>query len=88
MAIFLYLLDASLASEESFNELKQTLASPLVKFLVWGTLSLLAYHVAAGIKHMIADVGYGESLEGGILGAKITVVVALVLMAMAGIWIW
>jgi succinate dehydrogenase / fumarate reductase cytochrome b subunit len=88
MAICLWLLDASLASEESFNELKQTLASPFVKFIVWGIVSLLIYHAAAGIKHLIADAGIGETLEGGILGARITVVVSVVLIVLAGMWIW
>jgi succinate dehydrogenase / fumarate reductase cytochrome b subunit len=88
MAIFLYLLDASLASEASFNELKHTLASPFVKFIVWGIVSLLIYHAAAGIKHLVADAGIGETLEGGILGARITIAVSVVLIVLAGIWIW
>ncbi len=88
MALFLYLLDASLASEASFADLKSTLTNPFVKFMVWGVVSLLLYHVAAGVKHLIADLGIGESLEGGILGAKATVAVSIFLIVLAGLWIW
>jgi succinate dehydrogenase / fumarate reductase, cytochrome b subunit len=88
MAIFLYLLDASLASEASFEELKQTLGNPLLKFVVWAIVSALIYHAASGVKHLVADVGIGETLEGGILGAKIVIAVAAILIVMAGLWIW
>lgn len=88
MAVFLYVLDASLASEQSFNELKLDLASPLYKFVLWAIVAGLIYHAASGIKHLFGDAGVGETLEGGILGAKIVVAVAAVLIIVAGIWIW
>ena len=88
MAVLIWVLDASLASEASFIELKQTLASPLYKFVIWAILSGLIYHATAGIKHMVAEAGIGESLEGGILGARITLLVSIVLILMAGMWIW
>jgi succinate dehydrogenase / fumarate reductase cytochrome b subunit len=88
MAVFIWALDASLSSEASFNELKQTLASPLSKFVIWAIVSGLIYHAAAGIKHLVADVGIGETLEGGLLGAKITMLISIVLILMAGMWIW
>jgi succinate dehydrogenase / fumarate reductase cytochrome b subunit len=88
MAVLLWALDASLASEASFNELRQTLASPLSKFVIWAVVSGLIYHACAGIKHLVADAGIGETLEGGILGARITLVVSIVLIICAGLWIW
>lgn len=88
MVVLLCALDASLASEASFNELKETLASPLSKFVIWAVVSGLIYHAAAGVKHLVADFGHGETLEGGILGAKITLLVSGVLILLAGIWIW
>ena len=89
MLILIWMLDASLESEESFNQLKDTLSSPLVKFIVWGILSALAYHTIAGIKHLIMDMGIGETLEGGIMGSKITVVLSgAIIIAIAGWLIW
>ena len=88
VGILLWMLDASLASEESFDALKETLASPIAKLIVWGILAALAYHLLAGVRHMIMDFGIGETLEGGVLGAKIVMVGAVVLIILAGVWVW
>lgn len=87
-ALLIWLLDASLASEESFTSLKQTLQSPLCKFLVFVALAALAYHLVAGIRHLIMDFGIGESLEGGRMGAQLVLVVAAILIVVMGAWIW
>ncbi|TVZ39538.1 succinate dehydrogenase subunit C [Alteromonadaceae bacterium 2753L.S.0a.02] len=86
--VLLYMLDMSLSSEESFAELKEFLAFPLVKIILWAVLAALAYHFVAGVRHLIMDLGIGESLEGGKLGAKISLVLAGVLIIATGVWIW
>ena len=48
----------------------------------------LIYHLVAGIRHLIMDLGIGESLEGGVLGARIVLGVAVVLIVIAGAWLW
>lgn len=55
LVVLLYGLDMSLASEESFEELKACLASPLAKLVIWGLLSALLYHLVAGIRHLFMD---------------------------------
>jgi len=86
--ILLWMLDMSLSSEQSFNALKTALQAPLSKFIVWAVLAALAYHLVAGIRHLIMDMGVGETLEGGKRGATIVVVVAIVLIILAGLWVW
>lgn len=88
VAVLLCLLGTSLGSEEGFNQVKTWMATPVVKLIVWAVLSGLAYHTAAGVKHLIMDMGIGESLEGGVLGAKLTLVIAAVLIVLAGVWVW
>ena len=88
IAVLLWMLDASLASEESFVALKEGLSNPVFQFVLWGTLAALVYHLVAGVRHLIMDFGIGESLEGGQVGAKIVVFVAVVLIALVGAWIW
>ena len=56
--------------------------------MLWGVLSALLYHLVAGIRHLLMDAGLGESLEGGRLGAKILIVIAVVLIVLLGVWIW
>jgi len=84
----LWLLDASLASPEGFASVKSMLASPLVKLVLWASLAALAYHLVAGIRHLIMDLGVGESLEGGTVGAKVVAALAVILILFAGAWLW
>lgn len=86
--MLLYGLDKSLASEQGFAEVKECLTSPLAKFVVWGLLSGLMYHLTAGIRHLIMDLGIGETLEGGKLGAQLVFVISAVLIVLMGVWIW
>lgn len=88
IAILLFLLAESLRSEQGFGNVQQWLTSPLVKFVVWGVVAGLLYHLVAGIKHLIMDTGVGETLQGGINGARLVVVVSVIAIIAAGVWIW
>jgi succinate dehydrogenase / fumarate reductase cytochrome b subunit len=88
VAVLLWMLDSSLSSEEGFAAVQDALASPVCKFIIWAVLAGLAYHLAAGVRHLIMDCGVGESLEGGRLGAKLALVSAVILMVLAGVWVW
>ena len=85
--VLIWMLDLSLASESSFNELKATLSQPLVTFIVWAVLAALGYHSAMGVRHLIMDIGIGESLEGGRRGAWIAAAVAVILIISAAGWL-
>lgn len=88
VAVLLWMLQTSLSSPEGFESIANTLASPLCKFVLWVVLAALAYHTVMGIRHLIMDFGIGESLEGGKRGASIALVIAFVLIVLAGVWIW
>ena len=88
VAVLLWMLDASLASEQSFADLKECLQGPLAKTVLWLVLAGLAYHTVAGFRHLIMDIGVGETLESGRLGAKLVFVFSFVLIALAGVWVW
>lgn len=88
VALLLWMLDASLSSKEGFAAVQDALANPFCKFIIWAVLAGLAYHLVAGIRHLIMDCGVGESLEGGRLGAKLVLVSAVILMVLAGVWLW
>jgi len=87
-ALLIWALDASLKSPESFASLQECLASPLVKFAMWAVVSGLIYHSVAGVKHLIMDMGIGETMEGGIMGSRIVIATSVVLILLAGLWIW
>lgn len=81
-------LESSLESPEAFDGVKEMMSGFFAKLIAWGIVSALLYHLVAGCKHLLMDVGIGETLEGGTLGAKITLAVSIVLILMAGVAIW
>ena len=82
------LLELSLQSESGFALVLELLDNVIVKFGAWAVLSGLLYHLIAGIKHLIMDLGYGETLKGGFIGACITLALSAVAIITAGVWIW
>ena len=89
VALLLCVFDASLESEQSFQSLKESFASPLIQFVLWAALAALAYHFVAGIRHLIMDLGFGEdSFESGRRSAWVVVVVAILLMVAISGWIF
>ncbi|HWV15244.1 MAG TPA: succinate dehydrogenase, cytochrome b556 subunit [Cellvibrio sp.] len=88
MAVLLWLLDSSLDSQESFAAVREISSNLVFKLVLWAVLAGLAYHTVMGIRHLIMDFGVGESLKGGQLGAKIALVLAIILIALAGVWLW
>lgn len=88
LPILLWMLDRSLASEESFADLQALLGTALMRLVVWGIVAMLIYHLVAGIKHLLMDLGIGETLEGGRKGAFLVLAVSAVLILLAGGWIW
>lgn len=88
IAVLLYLLDLSLSGPEGFAEAASLLGAPLARFVLWVVLAGLIYHAAAGVKHLLMDLGIGEGLESGILAARITFGVSAALIAATGVWLW
>ncbi len=86
--LLLWLLASSLQSAQSYAELQETLTSVGAKFAIWLVLAALIYHSVAGVRHLIMDLGIGEDLEGGVLGAKFTLICSVILALLAGLWIW
>lgn len=86
--LMVWALDMSLASEASFNELVGILSSPLAKLIVWGIAMAMSYHTLAGLKHLVADLGYGEELDQGILMSRLVFIGAAIAAVAWGIVIW
>ena len=81
-------LSLSLSSSQDFDDLHLFLSSPFMKLLIWGGLSAFIYHFMAGIRHLLMDMHVGEALESGRLSAKLTLASSIILIILAGIWVW
>lgn len=88
LPFLLWLLDQSFNSSTHFLNLQANLSEPSMKWLIWILLAALFYHLIAGIRHLLMDLHRGDSLQGGRLGAKLTIVIATVLTLIAGVWLW
>ncbi|WP_308422559.1 succinate dehydrogenase, cytochrome b556 subunit [Marinomonas sp. BSi20414] len=89
LAFLFYAFDLSLESQEGFDQVVNALqTSFLAKFIIWGVVSALMYHFVAGVKHLFMDMGYFEELESGRSAAIANIAIAVVLIVLAGVWIW
>lgn len=92
--LFLYIpfliwaLDLSLSSGEHFQKLLSNLDSVLMKFLMFILLASLIFHLVAGIRHLLMDMGIGETHRGGRMGANLVFIISALLILAAGVWIW
>ena len=86
VGLLLYMLGETLHSERSYQELRDTMGALPAKLALWAALSALSYHSLAGIRHLLMDIGIGESLAAGQLTAKITIALAMV-AALAIAWL-
>lgn len=87
--LLLWMLDTSLASPTGFDNILDAIADNLlIKFILWALLSALLYHLVAGIRHILMDMGIGESLQSGQRSATIVAMVGIVLAFLVGVWLW
>nr|WP_246743160.1 succinate dehydrogenase cytochrome b556 subunit [Dickeya oryzae] len=89
VGILLWLLGLSLSSPEGFAQAAAIMGSFIVKFVVWGILTALAYHIVGGLRHLLMDFGYiEENFEAGSRTAKTSFIITVVLSFLAGVLVW
>ena len=88
LAFGLYALDMALATPAGFDEAAVLVTQPLAKFILFGLLLALIYHLVAGVKHLLLDFHIGDSLEAGRVGAVVVVVATIVITAVVGAMLW
>jgi succinate dehydrogenase / fumarate reductase cytochrome b subunit len=86
--LLLALFDLSLSGPQGFARAAEILQAPLARVTAWGVLTAIIYHSLAGIKHLVMDFGIGETLEGGILGARIVFALTAVGAIATGVFLW
>ncbi len=84
----LWALEKSLSSQAEFNQIKGMLSGGFSRLVLWLILAMLAYHIIAGVRHLLMDAGIGESLEGGVLGSKLVIILGVASAIGLGVWLW
>lgn len=88
LPVLLFILGMSLHSEEAFAQTKLMLIHPMYKLVLWMFSAALVYHLLAGIRHILMDMGLGEHLSAGRRSAILVIALAVISTIFLGIWIW
>ena len=88
-AWLLYLLDASLASEQGFERVRgHYLQLPVVKLALLVFVWAYAHHFCAGIRFLFLDIDKGLDLKVARLTSVLVLVVSLAVTAVFAVKIW
>jgi len=88
-AWLLYLLDASLASEQGFRHVRESyLASPIAKLAILVFAWAFLHHFCAGIRFLLLDLNKGIDLPQERYSSYAVFAVSLLLTAVVGFCLW
>jgi succinate dehydrogenase / fumarate reductase cytochrome b subunit len=88
IGILLLTLSTSLSSAVGFATIQSYFDGFFFTFIIFGCLSALTYHLLAGVRHLLMDLGHFEELATGNESAKATIAIWLALSAVIGVWLW
>ena len=79
LLLMIWVLTAAAGGVDSWQSMQSFLASWLGKFILFGFIFSLYYHLCNGIRHLMWDVGKGLSLESVHFSAPIVLIASLLL---------
>ena len=87
-AWLLYLLELALDSPAGFARAQAMLAGTGGKVALLAMLAMLAYHLIAGIRHLLLDMHIGDTLAAARRGSWLVFALTAVAVAALGAWLW
>ena len=84
----LYLLDASLRSEQGFSRIGEYMGMPLAKLGLLVFLWAGCHHFCAGIRYLALDLNKGIELRTARITSALVIVAGLVLTALFAVKLW
>lgn len=84
----LWMLETATGSTDGFAHIQTVLTNPVAKLILWFLLVAFCYHLLAGIRHLLMDIGIGESLRSARISGGITMVLTLLAALFIGSWLW
>ncbi len=85
--VFIWAFQISL-TESGFAQIQTWMHDYHLNLLIWLLLIPFLYHLIAGIRHLISDIGIANSLRGGRLSAKLVLLISIIMVILAGVWLW
>ena len=88
LPLLLLMLQYSLRSIETYTQLMDVLAHPLVKLMLIGLLWAFFHHFCAGLRFLMIDLHYIGNLARSRASSKVVLVVSMALTVLAGVKLW
>ena len=88
IGILLWTLSLSLSSAEGFAQIEACLDGFFFKFIMFGIISALTFHILMGVRHLFMDLGYFEELASGNNSANFAMALWFLLTVLVGVWLW
>lgn len=84
----LWILETATSSLDGFTYIYTVLTNPFAKLILWLILLAFWYHLLAGIRHLLMDIGIGESLKSARFSGVVVVLLTITAALFIGSWLW
>lgn len=88
LPFLLWGLQASLSGPQGFASMQTCVGHCTTKIAIWALVSVVFYHLLAGTRHLIMDLGFGESLKAARVSAMLVILSAIAMSIITGAWLW
>jgi succinate dehydrogenase / fumarate reductase cytochrome b subunit len=88
LPLLLLMLQYSLRSIETYTQLMDVLANPLLKLMLLGLLWAFMHHFCAGLRYLAIDAHLVRDLAQARNSSKVVMVVSLALTIFVGVKLW
>jgi len=88
IALWLWVLCGLKASPEHYQHTVMAMRSAWLSPIVYVCLLALFYHVLAGIRHLIMDIGFAEDVGSARASAWLVIVLEIILAVWLGVSMW
>jgi len=88
LAFLIWAFAVSLSGPEGFAQIEGIMTSFIAKFISWGILTALGFHLIIGLRHLVMDMGYWEELDSGRISAIISIALSVIFSVLVGVWLW
>lgn len=88
LPLLLMMLQYSLSSIVTYEQLMEVLAHPLAKLMLLGLLWSFLHHFCAGLRYLAIDLHYVSNLKQARDSSKIVMLVSLLLTFLLGTKLW
>lgn len=88
LVFLMWAFAVSLSGPEGFAQVESIMTSFIAKFIGWGILTALGFHLIIGLRHLVMDMGYWEELDSGRTSATVSIALSVILSVLVGVWLW